>query len=99
MSGRGLGYTGGTIDKLESIPRFSTSLDVHTFMKNVSEIGIAVTGQTGNLAPADKKMYALRDVTATVDNIALISSSIMSKSWLQVLILLCLMSKWAVVLL
>lgn len=79
MSGRGLGYTGGTIDKLESIPGFSTSLDVHTFMKNVSEIGIAVTGQTGNLAPADKKMYALRDVTATVDNIALISSSIMSK--------------------
>lgn len=79
MSGRGLGYTGGTIDKLESIPGFSTSLDVHTFMKNVSEIGIAVTGQTGNLAPADKKMYALRDVTATVDNIALITSSIMSK--------------------
>lgn len=79
MSGRGLGYTGGTIDKLESIPGFSTSLDVHTFMKNISEIGIAVTGQTGNLAPADKKMYALRDVTATVDNIALITSSIMSK--------------------
>lgn len=79
MSGRGLGYTGGTIDKLESIPGFSTSLDVHTFMKNVSEIGIAVTGQTGNLAPADKKMYALRDVTATVDNISLIASSIMSK--------------------
>ncbi len=79
MSGRGLGYTGGTIDKLESIPGFSTSLDVQTFMKNVSEIGIAVTGQTGNLAPADKKMYALRDVTATVDNIALITSSIMSK--------------------
>lgn len=79
MSGRGLGYTGGTIDKLESIPGFTTSLDVNTFIKNVSEIGIAVTGQTGNLAPADKKMYALRDVTATVDNISLISSSIMSK--------------------
>jgi len=79
MSGRGLGHTGGTIDKLESIPGFSTALDVNTFMKNVSEIGIALAGQTGNLAPADKKMYALRDVTATVDNISLISSSIMSK--------------------
>lgn len=79
MSGRGLGHTGGTIDKLESIPGFNTSMSGENFIKNVKEIGIAISGQTGNLAPADKKIYALRDVTATVDNISLIASSIMSK--------------------
>ena len=79
MSGRGLGHTGGTIDKLESIPGFNTSLSEEAFVKQVNDIGIAITGQTGNLAPADKKIYALRDVTATVENISLIASSIMSK--------------------
>ncbi len=79
MSGRGLGHTGGTIDKLESIPGFSTALLPDTFMKNVNEIKLAIAGQTANLAPADKKLYALRDVTATVDQMSLIASSIMSK--------------------
>ena len=79
MSGRGLGHTGGTIDKLESIEGYNTSIDTNAFFKQVNEIGIALIGQTGNLAPADKKIYALRDVTATVDNISLIASSIMSK--------------------
>lgn len=79
MSGRGLGHTGGTIDKLESFPGFSTEISTDTFIKNVNEIGIAIMGQTAELAPADKKLYALRDVTATVDNLSLIASSIMSK--------------------
>ncbi len=79
MSGRGLGHTGGTIDKLESFPGFQTALSEQQFISNVNNIGMAITGQTGNLAPADKKLYALRDVTATVDNISLIASSIMSK--------------------
>ena len=79
MSGRGLGHTGGTIDKLESFPGFSTEIETDTFIKNVNENGIAIMGQTKNLAPADKKLYALRDVTATVDNMSLIASSIMSK--------------------
>ncbi len=79
MSGRGLGFTGGTIDKLESIPEFSTSLSEEQFIENVNRIGMAITGQTGNLDPADKKLYALRDVTATVDISPLIASSIMSK--------------------
>ena len=79
MSGRGLGHTGGTIDKMESIPGFTTSLSLDEFTKQVNEIGLAITGQTGNLAPADKKIYALRDVSATVENISLIASSIMSK--------------------
>lgn len=79
MSGRGLGHTGGTIDKLESFPGFSTAISAEKFMENVNEIGIAIMGQTADLAPADKKLYALRDVTATVDNMSLIASSIMSK--------------------
>lgn len=79
MSGRGLGHTGGTIDKLESFPGFSTSISSEQFIENVNRIKMAIVGQTANLAPADKKLYALRDVTATVDNISLIASSIMSK--------------------
>ncbi|MBR1852354.1 MAG: pyrimidine-nucleoside phosphorylase [Lachnospiraceae bacterium] len=79
MSGRGLGHTGGTIDKLESFPGFSTSISTEQFIENVNRIGIALMGQTADLAPADKKLYALRDVTATVDNMSLIASSIMSK--------------------
>lgn len=79
MSGRGLGHTGGTIDKLESFKGFSVELSEEEFINNVNNIGIAIAGQTSNLAPADKKLYALRDVTATVDNMSLIASSIMSK--------------------
>lgn len=79
MSGRGLGHTGGTVDKLESIPGFRTSLNSDEFISVVNQCGICVTGQSGKLCPADKKLYALRDVTATVDNVSLIASSIMSK--------------------
>ena len=79
MSGRGLGHTGGTIDKLESIPGFSTQLSDEEFEEQVNQIGISIMGQTKDLAPADKLLYALRDVTATVDQISLIASSIMSK--------------------
>lgn len=79
MSGRGLGHTGGTIDKLESFAGFSTAISTEDFFKNVNEIGISIMGQTKELAPADKLLYALRDVTATVDNMSLIASSIMSK--------------------
>lgn len=79
MSGRGLGHTGGTVDKLESIPGYRTELSNEEFLSQVEKTGLAVIGQTGNLAPADKKLYALRDVTATVDSIPLICSSIMSK--------------------
>ena len=79
MSGRGLGFTGGTVDKLESIPGFRTELSSEEFLAVASSHGLCVVGQSGNLAPADKKLYALRDVTATVDSIPLIASSIMSK--------------------
>lgn len=79
MSGRGLGYTGGTLDKLEAIPGFKIELSDEEFIRIVNESKVAVIGQSGNLAPADKKLYALRDVTATVDSIPLIASSIMSK--------------------
>lgn len=79
MSGRGLGHTGGTIDKLETFKGFSVEIKNEQFIKNVNTIKLAVGGQTGDLAPADKKLYALRDVTATVDNVSLIASSIMSK--------------------
>ena len=79
MSGRGLGHTGGTIDKLESFSGFSTAISEETFFRNVNDIGIAIMGQTADLVPADKKIYALRDVTGTVPSIPLIVSSIMSK--------------------
>ncbi len=79
MSGRGLGHTGGTIDKLESFQGFSTGITKEHFIRQVNEIGVSIMGQTLDIAPADKKLYALRDVTATVDNMSLIASSIMSK--------------------
>jgi len=79
MSGRGLGYTGGTVDKLEAIPGLITSMSNSQLLRQVKEINLAIVGQTANLAPADKKLYALRDVTATIDQLSLIASSIMSK--------------------
>ena len=79
MSGRGLGFTGGTVDKLESIPGYNTSVNIDDFVKNVKNISISMIGQTMNLAPADKKLYALRDTISCIDNISLIASSIMSK--------------------
>ena len=79
MSGRGLGFTGGTVDKLEAIPGYKTNILIEEFKTNVRKIGISMIGQTANLAPADKKIYALRDAIGCVDNIGLIASSIMSK--------------------
>ena len=79
MSGRGLGFTGGTVDKLESIPGYNTNVQVEDFIKNVKKIGISLIGQTLNLAPADKKLYALRDTISCTESIPLIASSIMSK--------------------
>ena len=79
ISGRGLGHTGGTLDKLESIPGFTTRLDIERFQGQVKDVGIAMIGQTGDLAPADRRLYAVRDVTATVESVPLIVSSILSK--------------------
>ena len=79
MSGRGLGFTGGTVDKLESIPGYKTEIKIDEFIENVQRVGISLIGQTANLAPADKKIYALRDTISCVDNMSLIASSIMSK--------------------
>ena len=79
MSGRGLGFTGGTVDKLESLPGYKTGIDMDTFVQNVEKIGISMISQTLNLAPADKKIYALRDSISCVESIPLIASSIMSK--------------------
>lgn len=81
ISGRGLGHTGGTLDKFDSIPGYQTMPDNDLFRKTVKEVGCAIIGQTGNLAPADKKIYAIRDVCGTVESVELITASILSKNW------------------
>ncbi len=81
IAGRGLGHTGGTIDKLETIPGFSCEITIEKFEKQVEELGLALIGQTGEICPADKRIYGLRDVTATVESLPLICASIMSKKW------------------
>src|ERR1700731_4427345 len=83
MSGRGLGHTGGTLDKLESIPGFRTSLSIAEMKASLASIGCALIGQTADIAPADRKLYALRDVTATIESIPLITASIVSKKWAE----------------
>ena len=93
MSGRGLGFTGGTLDKMESIPGMSVQMDNDRFIKTVSESGLAIVGQSANLAPCDKVLYALRDVTSTVDVEPLIVSSILSKKLPRARMSLCWMSK------
>jgi pyrimidine-nucleoside phosphorylase len=97
LSGRGLGQTGGTIDKLESCPGWTGEISNEEFIHNLNTVGISIMAQSSAVVPADKKLYALRDVTGTVDSIPLISASIMSKNWLSQLIALFLMSKWDLV--
>ena len=94
ISGRGLGHTGGTLDKLESIPGFETGLSVERFVELVETHHVGLIGQTGEVCPADKKLYALRDVTATVESIPLIASSIMSKKLAEGIDALVLDVKW-----
>ena len=91
ISGRGLGHTGGTLDKFDSIPGYNTKPDLETFKKVVKEVGCAIIGQTSNLAPADKKLYSIRDIVGTVESLPLITSSILSKKLQAVFHLWCLM--------
>ena len=89
ISGRGLGHSGGTLDKLDAIPGFRTRLSADEFYQQIEDIGVSMIGQTEHIAPADRKMYALRDATATIESIPLITASILSKSWRRELMDLC----------